>query len=58
VPIIPVCHNSGLYWKNKHFIKYPGQVIVRIGNEMYGEDPKELTNRAFNWINDNFNEIH
>ena len=58
VPIIPVCHNSGLYWKNKHFIKHPGQVIVRIGNEMYGEDPKELTNRAFNWINENFNEIH
>ena len=58
VPIIPVCHNSGLYWKNKHFIKHPGQVIVRIGNEMYGEDPKELTNRAFNWINNNFNEIH
>tara|TARA_Y100000766_G_scaffold284579_1_gene303654 strand:- start:1948 stop:2520 length:573 start_codon:yes stop_codon:yes gene_type:complete len=58
VPIIPVCHNSGLYWKNKHFIKHPGKVIVRIGKEMYGEDPKELTNRAFNWINKNFNEIH
>ncbi len=58
VPIIPVCHNSGLYWKNKHFNKHPGQVILRIGNEMYGKDPKELTNRAFKWIEDNFNEIH
>ncbi len=58
VPIVPICHNSGLYWKNKHFIKYPGTVIVRIGKEMYGNDPRELTNRAFNWINNNFNEIH
>ena len=50
VPIIPICHNSGLYWQNKRFIKYPGKVIVRIGNEMYGKDPKELTNRAYSWI--------
>ena len=58
VPIIPICHNSGLYWQNKRFIKYPGTVIVRIGNEMYGNDPKELTNRAYSWIKENFNEIH
>ena len=58
VPIIPICHNSGLYWQNKRFIKYPGTVIVRIGNEMYGKDPKELTNRAYSWIKENFNKIH
>jgi 1-acyl-sn-glycerol-3-phosphate acyltransferase len=58
VPIIPICHNSGLYWQNKRFIKYPGTVIVRIGNEMYGKDPKELTNRAYSWIKESFDEIH
>ena len=58
VPIIPICHNSGLYWQNKRFIKYPGKVIVRIGSEMYGKDPKELTNRAYSWIKENFNKIH
>ena len=58
VPIVPICHNSGLYWKNKHFTKLPGTVIVRIGRPIYGDDPKEVTNRAYNWINQNFNEMH
>ena len=58
VDLIPIYHNSGLYWKNKHFTKLPGTVIVRIGRPIYGDDPKELTNRAYNWINQNFNEIH
>ena len=30
-PVLPICHNSGKYWKNKKFIKSPGKVVLRIG---------------------------
>ena len=58
VPIIPICHNSGLYWKNKRFNKESGTIIVKIGPELYGKSAKELTNRAYEWINMNFKEIN
>ena len=58
VPIIPICHNSGLYWKNKKFIKEKGDVKVCIGKPMYGIDPKDLTNEVYCWISSKFSEIH
>ena len=58
IPIIPVCHNSGLYWKNKKFIKDSGIVKIIIGNPIYANSPKEATNKAYKWIKSKFNEIH
>ena len=57
VPIIPICHNSGLYWKNRKFIKSKGLVKLRIGKPMYGTNAKDLTNDVYNWIKKNFEEI-
>ena len=58
VPIVPICHNSGLYWKNRRFNKQSGEVQVRIGAPLYGDNAKELTNKAYNWIKLNFVEIN
>ena len=58
VPIIPICHNSGLFWKNRAFNKYSGEIKVMIGTPMYGENAKDLTNNAFKWIENNFKEIN
>ena len=58
VPIIPICHNSGLYWKNKKFIKHKGEVKVHIGEPIYGNDPKIVTETAYEWIKLKFREIH
>ena len=58
VPIIPICHNSGLYWKDRKFIKDKGRVIVIIGPPIYGNDAKEITNEVYNWINYQFKNIH
>tara|TARA_Y100000996_G_C22362357_1_gene577419 strand:- start:1 stop:567 length:567 start_codon:yes stop_codon:yes gene_type:complete len=58
VPIIPICHNSGLYWKNKKFIKDSGVVKVIIGNPIYSNSAKEATREAYKWINSKFSEIH
>ena len=58
VPIIPICHNSGLFWRNKRFIKHKGEVKVYIGEPIYGNDPKIVTEAAYDWIKLKFNEIH
>jgi len=58
VPVIPICHNSGLYWKNKKFNKVPGIIKVRIGPPIYGENPKSITKEVKNWIQSSFEEIH
>ena len=58
VPIIPICHNSGLYWRNKKFLKHKGEVKVHIGKPIYGNDPKMVTEAACDWIKLKFNEIH
>jgi len=58
VPIVPICHNSGHYWKNRKFIKSRGLVKLRIGKPMYGTNAKDLTNDVYKWIKKNFDEIN
>ena len=58
IPIVPICHNSGLFWKNRRFIKQNGQIIMRIGPAILGEDAKKITNTAYKWIYKNFKEIN
>ena len=57
-PVLPICHNSGKYWKNKKFIKSPGKVVLRIGEPILGGDPKVITNGAYNWVKNNYEEIN
>ena len=44
VPIIPIAHNAGKFWKKNAFIKKPGTIIVKIGNEIYpnGKSPDQI----------------
>ena len=58
VPIVPICHNSGKYWLNKSFKKNPGEINVVIGKPMYGNNPKELTERAHKWIKKKYSQIN
>ena len=58
VPIVPICHNSGLFWKNRRFNKQSGEVQVRIGAPLYGNNAKDLTKEVYNWIKLNFVEIN
>ena len=52
VPIVPVAHNAGWYWRRRALIKYPGTIRVRIGPAIQpGElSAPELTEAARNWI--------
>lgn len=31
VPCVPVAHNSGLFWPNDSWLRYPGTVVVELG---------------------------
>lgn len=57
LPILPVCHNSGKYWKNRKFIKTSGEVILRIGRPIHGTKPKNVTEDAYAWVKKNYQEI-
>lgn len=58
VPIVPICHNSGKYWLNKSFKKKPGEINIVIGEPIYGNDPKELTEKAHQWIKKKYSKIN
>ena len=58
VPIVPICHNSGKYWLNKSFKKKPGKINIVIGKPIYGNDPKELTEKAHQWIKEKYSKIN
>ena len=51
VDLIPIYHDSGLYWKNKKFIKFPGTVKVIIGNPIQGKNSSEMTRNLVDWMN-------
>ena len=51
VDLIPIYHNSGLYWKNKKFIKIPGTVKVIIGAPIQGKNSYEMTKNLVDWMN-------
>jgi 1-acyl-sn-glycerol-3-phosphate acyltransferase len=57
LPLLPICHNSGKYWKNKKFIKSSGEVILKIGNPISGNDPKIITEQAFNWTKETYQQM-
>jgi hypothetical protein len=54
-PYAIILVNTG---KNKKFIKTPGQVIVRIGPPITGENAKKMTDTAYLWIKNSYKEIY
>lgn len=50
--VLPVAHNAGHYWPARKFIKYPGTIKLRIGQEIdtTGRSARELTNQVESWI--------
>jgi len=51
VDLIPVYHDSGLYWRSKKFLKSPGTVKVVIGNPILGNNTSDMTKNLMDWMN-------
>lgn len=50
--VVPVAHNAGKLWRRNAFLKYPGTVVMSIGNPI---DPRglkadEINRRVEDWI--------
>ncbi|MEN8131029.1 MAG: lysophospholipid acyltransferase family protein [Pseudomonadota bacterium] len=52
VPVIPVAHNAGLFWRRRQFVKYPGTITVSIGPavEPDGKSPAQINKEVKGWI--------
>ena len=57
VPVLPICHNSGVFWENKKFIKKPGMVVIKIGEPITGNSAKDITDRAYAWIKNTYEDL-
>jgi 1-acyl-sn-glycerol-3-phosphate acyltransferase len=42
VPVVPVAHNAGRYWPKNGFLKYPGEIVVRIGTPISTDGRKAV----------------
>ncbi|MDB5813216.1 MAG: 1-acyl-sn-glycerol-3-phosphate acyltransferase [Rhodocyclales bacterium] len=52
VPVVPVAHNAGEFWRRNAFIKRPGNITVSIGPviDTVGRTPEEVNAQAEKWI--------
>ena len=57
VPVVPICHNSGLYWKNRSLKKVAGKIAIVIGKPINGANAKEITEQAQHWVGHAYKEI-
>ena len=58
VPVVPICHNSGVYWKNQSLKKVAGKISIVIGQPITGTDAKEITKQAQFWISQTYKKIN
>ncbi len=59
VPVVPVAHNAGTYWRRREFIKRPGVIEVRVGPpiETAGRKAREVNEEARRWIEETMREL-
>jgi 1-acyl-sn-glycerol-3-phosphate acyltransferase len=52
VPVVPVAHNAGRYWPKNGFLKYPGEIVVRIGKPIStaGRKAAQVLVESEHWI--------
>jgi 1-acyl-sn-glycerol-3-phosphate acyltransferase len=52
VPVVPVAHNAGSFWKRRDFLKYPGVIDVRVGPaiDTEGRSARDVNDQASAWI--------
>ncbi len=52
VPLVPVAHNAGDFWKRRELTKRPGVIRVKVGAPIFPENlkPREMNRQAEDWI--------
>ncbi len=59
VPVIPIAHNAGEFWRRNAFLKRPGEITVSIGPPIdpTGLEPAEVNARAEQWITNEMSRL-
>ena len=59
VPVLPVAHNAGRYWRRNAFLKLPGTITVSIGPPLdtTGRKADALTREVEAWIENEMQQI-
>jgi len=59
VPVVPIAHNAGYFWRRRSLLKRPGTIYVVIGPpiDTRGLDPRQINERAQQWIEATIAEI-
>jgi len=59
VPVVPIAHNAGYFWRRRSLLKRPGTIYVVIGPpiDARGLDPRQVNERAQQWIEATIAEI-
>ena len=52
MPVIPVAHNAGVFWRRRGLNKYPGNIEVVVGPAIDTTDmsASEITQTVEDWI--------
>lgn len=58
VPVLPVVHNAGEFWRPHDWLKYPGKITVRIGKPIATDtQTKAVLAECAEWMTKNMHEI-
>jgi 1-acyl-sn-glycerol-3-phosphate acyltransferase len=59
VPVLPVAHNAGEFWRRNAFLKHPGLITISIGAPIApgDSDADELNARVEHWIESEMQRI-
>jgi 1-acyl-sn-glycerol-3-phosphate acyltransferase len=59
VPVVPIAHNAGYFWRRRSLLKRPGTIYVVIGPpiDTRGLEPRQVNERAQQWIEATIAEI-
>jgi len=58
-PVVPIAHNAGEFWPRHSFLKWPGNITLRIGPviDTRGKTAEQVTTMAHDWIEEQMQEI-
>jgi len=59
-PVLPIAHNAGEFWPKHSFIKYPGKIMVSIGQSFNakGMEEADVKRRVEAWIRQELIDIN
>ena len=58
-PLVPVAHNAGLFWPKGGYLRYPGEIVMKVGPRVdpFNKSNDQITEEASKWIETTCNSL-